>query len=73
MIEDVHRTVDSHENAEKNLFREPQKKIIFFTCDFKQFGEKYDNYRSIVFSRVIDCLLTKIFVWLLNFEETQCL
>ena len=41
--------------------------------DFKQFSEKYDNYRSIVFSRATDGLLTKIFVWLLNFEETRYL
>ena len=41
-----------------------RKKFISWTpipFDFKQFCEKYDNYRSIVFSRVTDCLLTKIF------------
>ena len=57
-----------HEETEKNLFRETP--IAF---DFKQFSGKYDNCRSIVFGRVIDCLLTKIFLWLLNFEETRYL
>ena len=63
-------------NSYKRFSRRNRKTFISWTpivFYFKQFSEKYDNYRSIVFSRVIDCLLRKIFVWLLNLEETRYL
>ena len=54
-------TGDSHEEAEKNLFREPR-----FHLTSNNSVKKYDDYRRVSlvvlqFSRVIDCLRTKVF------------